>query len=201
MRTRMTVLLATSGELPRGEPGAPALDAALATRGIEARWVVWDDPADGVTRYPGPPSTETVVIISARDDATARRTQFYRQVMGRLGYTALARCTGVRTRSVLVLAGIGFVGLGAYYGLVWFISPGIMAFGDVRFAALIGLALGPLGVPVLVVSVLAAAVLSVLALVPLRVGGKAIKRKIPYGPFLAGGALVAIVVGQVLNGW
>ncbi len=41
----MTVLLATSGDLPQGEPGAPALDAALADRGIEARWVVWDDPA------------------------------------------------------------------------------------------------------------------------------------------------------------
>ncbi len=41
----MTVLLATSGDLPDGEPGAPALDAALADRGIEARWAVWDDPA------------------------------------------------------------------------------------------------------------------------------------------------------------
>ena len=102
---------------------------------------------------------------------------------------------------VVVFGAIGFAALGLYYGLVWFISPGIMAFGDVRFAALIGLALGPLGVPVLVVSVLAAAVLSVLALVPLRIGGNMIRRKVPYGPFLATGALVSIVVGQVLNGW
>ena len=40
----MTVLLVTSRDLPAGEPGAPALDAALAARGVEARWVVWDDP-------------------------------------------------------------------------------------------------------------------------------------------------------------
>lgn len=40
----MGVLLATSADLPRGEPGAPVLDAALADRGIDARWVCWDDP-------------------------------------------------------------------------------------------------------------------------------------------------------------
>ena len=39
------VLLVTSSNWPGGEPGAPALDAALAARGLDARWVVWDDPA------------------------------------------------------------------------------------------------------------------------------------------------------------
>ncbi|MFM6851767.1 MAG: hypothetical protein ACKOVB_21950, partial [Terrabacter sp.] len=41
----MSVLLATSGDLPDGEPGAAALDAALADRGIEAGWARWDDPS------------------------------------------------------------------------------------------------------------------------------------------------------------
>lgn len=44
----MSVLLVTSdahdGLFRDGEPGAPALDAALAARGIESRWVLWDDP-------------------------------------------------------------------------------------------------------------------------------------------------------------
>ena len=40
----MTVLLATSGDLPQGEPGAEVLDAALAERGIDASWARWDDP-------------------------------------------------------------------------------------------------------------------------------------------------------------
>ncbi|GAA1442421.1 hypothetical protein GCM10009641_56990 [Mycobacterium cookii] len=39
-----TVLLATSGDLPHGEPGAAALDAALAQRGLHATWARWDDP-------------------------------------------------------------------------------------------------------------------------------------------------------------
>lgn len=40
----MTVLLATSGDLPQGEPGAPALDAVLRERGIDFAWARWDDP-------------------------------------------------------------------------------------------------------------------------------------------------------------
>ena len=39
------VLLATSADWASGEPGAPALDAALVERGIDASWVCWDDPA------------------------------------------------------------------------------------------------------------------------------------------------------------
>jgi glutathione synthase/RimK-type ligase-like ATP-grasp enzyme len=38
------VLLATSAGWATGEPGAPALDAVLADRGLDARWVRWDDP-------------------------------------------------------------------------------------------------------------------------------------------------------------
>lgn len=37
------VLLVTCRDLPVGEPGAPALDAALAELGITSRWVAWDD--------------------------------------------------------------------------------------------------------------------------------------------------------------
>jgi Prokaryotic glutathione synthetase, ATP-grasp domain len=39
----VTVLLATSSDYPTGEPGGPALEAALAERGVEARWATWDD--------------------------------------------------------------------------------------------------------------------------------------------------------------
>jgi glutathione synthase/RimK-type ligase-like ATP-grasp enzyme len=39
------VLLVTSSTWPAGEPGAPALDSALTARGLDARWVCWDDPA------------------------------------------------------------------------------------------------------------------------------------------------------------
>lgn len=38
------VLLVTSSNWPDGEPGAPALEQALTSRGIDHRWAVWDDP-------------------------------------------------------------------------------------------------------------------------------------------------------------
>jgi glutathione synthase/RimK-type ligase-like ATP-grasp enzyme len=38
------VLLATCEALPEGEPGHEVLEAALAARGIDAAWAVWDDP-------------------------------------------------------------------------------------------------------------------------------------------------------------
>ena len=39
------VLLATFILMPEGEPGAELLDTALADRGVDAAWAVWDDPA------------------------------------------------------------------------------------------------------------------------------------------------------------
>ncbi|WP_408895501.1 hypothetical protein ACJ5H2_11380 [Nocardioides sp. R1-1] len=106
----------------------------------------------------------------------------------------------VRDAGVAVWGLVGFLALGGYYGLMRLLSPRAMAGGDVRLGALLGSALGPFGPMVLLVSVLAAAVLGVLAMVPMRRSGTMIRRRVPYGPFLVLGALVAIVVGQVLGG-
>lgn len=40
----MKVILATCTAFPEGEPGHELLDAALAERGVDASWEVWDDP-------------------------------------------------------------------------------------------------------------------------------------------------------------
>jgi leader peptidase (prepilin peptidase)/N-methyltransferase len=114
----------------------------------------------------------------------------------------------VRDWHVLLHAAIGWLALGLYYGLMWFISPRIMAFGDVRLGGLLGLALGPLGYGELVLSVLAAGVLGALSFVPLKLLGRTIKRDpdkgplrehVPFGPFLLLGALVAAVLGGTLT--
>jgi leader peptidase (prepilin peptidase) / N-methyltransferase len=106
---------------------------------------------------------------------------------------------------------IGWLALGLYYGLMWFISPRIMAYGDVRLGGLIGLALGPLGLGQLILSVLAAGVIGALSFVPMKILGRTIKRDpskgplrehVPFGPFLLLGALVAALVGSWLGlGW
>jgi len=99
---------------------------------------------------------------------------------------------------VLLAAGLGWLGLGAYYLLLWLLSPRIMAYGDVRFGGLLGLALGPFGVAVCLLSVLAAGLLGALALPLLRLRGNSIQRHVPFGPFLALGALVAVLVTDPL---
>ncbi|MGZ4466095.1 MAG: ATP-grasp domain-containing protein [Nocardioides sp.] len=43
MTQQSPVLLVTCAYFPDGEPGHAALDAALAARGLESRWVLWDD--------------------------------------------------------------------------------------------------------------------------------------------------------------
>ncbi len=113
------------------------------------------------------------------------------------GLVVLA-AVAVRDPGVVLWSLAGFAALGGYYGLMWLVSPRIMAGGDVRLGALIGLALGPFGPATWLLSVVAAAVVGVLALVPLRRTGNMIRRKVPFGPFLAIGALVAVVVSQAL---
>ncbi|GAA3684641.1 hypothetical protein GCM10022237_48990 [Nocardioides ginsengisoli] len=117
-----------------------------------------------------------------------------------VGLLVVVAAVALRAPDVALWGLGGFVGLGGYYGLMRLISPRSMAGGDVRLGALLGAALGPFGVGVLLASVLAAAVLGVVAMVPMRLRGTMIRRRLPYGPFLVLGALVAIVAGQVLAG-
>lgn len=65
----MTVLLATSGDLPQGEPGAAALDAALRERGVDAAWARWDDPAVDW-------AAAELVAVRSTWDYTERPTEF-----------------------------------------------------------------------------------------------------------------------------
>lgn len=88
---------------------------------------------------------------------------------------------------------IGFVAFGAALLLVALASPGGMGMGDVKFAALIGLVLGSLGLRYVGV----AAALAILgggmgALVAL-LRGRSRKSALAFGPYLAAGAGVALL--------
>jgi leader peptidase (prepilin peptidase)/N-methyltransferase len=92
-----------------------------------------------------------------------------------------------------------FVGMLAYavpLFLVAFAVPGGMGMGDVKLAALIGLALGGLGLSYVAVAagvgVVGGGVGALLAIAIFRVGRK---QQMPFGPFLAAGAAVALLWG------
>ena len=91
--------------------------------------------------------------------------------------------------------GIGFV----LFLLIAIISRGGMGWGDVKLAALIGLATG---FPLVLVALIAGAILGGLVAIPLLVSKKkGRKEAIPYGPFLSLAAMVTLLWGQEILGW
>ena len=81
-------------------------------------------------------------------------------------------------------------------------SPRGMGFGDVRLAGLVGMLLGWLGIGhvllALFLGFLSAAVVGV-GLVALRLRTR--KDKVPFGPFLALGAVLAVLFGSPILSW
>lgn len=97
----------------------------------------------------------------------------------------------------------GVAALGALL-VVHLISPAGMAFGDVKFSFMLGMALGYLdrGWPRVMAGFLTAFILGSLVGVTLMAVGKAgRKTQIPFGPFLAAGALIGIFWGDTLLTW
>jgi leader peptidase (prepilin peptidase)/N-methyltransferase len=74
--------------------------------------------------------------------------------------------------------------------------PGGMGMGDVKLALLLGVALGPTVVVAMMVGMVAALVPSVVLYA--RHGSAARKMRIPFGPFLAFGGVVALFAGPAL---
>ncbi|HEX7167519.1 MAG TPA: prepilin peptidase [Acidimicrobiales bacterium] len=76
------------------------------------------------------------------------------------------------------------------------ISPRGMGFGDVRLAGLLGLYLGWIELPLVGVGLfLSFLVASVIGIGLMLIRGRGRKERIPFGPFLAAGALLAIWFG------
>jgi leader peptidase (prepilin peptidase) / N-methyltransferase len=101
---------------------------------------------------------------------------------------------GAAVRAVLG----GVVAFAALLGLA-LISPNGMGMGDVKLAAFIGVGLGYLGWAHVLLGVFGAFVLGgvvALALMAARLRGR--KDLLPFGPYLAAGAILAVLVGRPL---
>jgi leader peptidase (prepilin peptidase)/N-methyltransferase len=104
--------------------------------------------------------------------------------------------------SALRRAAIGGVcGWGALL-VIHLINPRGMAFGDVRLAAVIGMYAGWLGydhvILALFLGFIAAAVVGGVLIVSRRRGAK---DPVPFGPFLAVGAMTAVLAGNTILQW
>jgi leader peptidase (prepilin peptidase)/N-methyltransferase len=85
------------------------------------------------------------------------------------------------------------LGAGLFFLVPILVYPAGMGMGDVKLAALLGAALGKGVISAVAAGLLAAAAVAVVILV--REGRAGRKKAIPFGPFLALGALVALFVG------
>ncbi|MBO0825331.1 MAG: prepilin peptidase [Actinobacteria bacterium] len=95
----------------------------------------------------------------------------------------------------LVRALLGGAALAAVYLFLAVLRPGQLGAGDVKLAGLTGLALGWVGWPVVVFGTALGFVLSALVSVALLAARRITMRSsISFGPFMLGGALLAIVL-------
>jgi leader peptidase (prepilin peptidase)/N-methyltransferase len=96
-------------------------------------------------------------------------------------------------------AAIGMLAFGASLLLVAIVSPRGMGMGDVKLASLIGLVLGALGLRYVAVAAGAGILLGGVVAVAALLAGASRKQAIPFGPFLAAGALVAAFLATQIS--
>jgi leader peptidase (prepilin peptidase) / N-methyltransferase len=94
------------------------------------------------------------------------------------------------------------LGAGLVFVVLHLISPRAMGFGDVRLAFLLGLDLGWIGVGDVVLGLLLGFVYgAVVGLVLIATGARSRRDHIPFGPFLAAGAVTALLFGEMILDW
>jgi leader peptidase (prepilin peptidase)/N-methyltransferase len=100
--------------------------------------------------------------------------------------------------SALATAGIGAVVTGGLYLILALVRPGAMGMGDVKLAGVVGLFLGWLGVPELILGTVAAFILGGVVGVGMLLAGRGRKAAIAFGPWILAGAWIAILAGAPL---
>jgi leader peptidase (prepilin peptidase)/N-methyltransferase len=95
---------------------------------------------------------------------------------------------------------IAGAGAFAFFFLAAFAYRRGMGMGDVKLAGVLGLCLGRAVVPAILIALLAGVLIG--GVIVARVGARAgRKTAVPFGPFLALGAVIALFVGDALMDW
>ncbi|MDQ4085292.1 MAG: A24 family peptidase [Actinomycetota bacterium] len=101
----------------------------------------------------------------------------------------------------LLRAAAGWLVAGGLFFLLWAIYPKGMGYGDVRLSGVLGIALGWLGWPELIVGVYAGFMLGALCGGVLALMHVVDRKRYPFGPFMLVGAVVGVLVGPALSAW
>ncbi|MEX2275648.1 MAG: prepilin peptidase [Actinomycetota bacterium] len=129
-----------------------------------------------------------IAIIDIRQRIIPNRIT-YPALIGFGLYLVVARLAGAPVD--LSRAGLGFLLYGGVLLLIALIVPRGMGIGDVKLVALIGLVLGSLGLRYVGVAAGAGILLGGIGSIVALIVGLGRKQAIPFGPYLAAGAIVA----------
>jgi leader peptidase (prepilin peptidase)/N-methyltransferase len=99
----------------------------------------------------------------------------------------------------VIRAVIGMLAYGGALLVVAFISPRGMGMGDVKLATLIGLVLGSLGLRYVTVAAAAGILLGGVGAIVALIAGASRKKAIPFGPFLAAGAVAGAFLAPQIS--
>jgi leader peptidase (prepilin peptidase)/N-methyltransferase len=91
----------------------------------------------------------------------------------------------------------GFTGFAVMF-VIWFFARGGLGYGDVRLAGYLGMHLGYVSLPHMPLGLFLGFFAGAAGGVVMMAMGRSRKHKVPFGPFLAVGALVALLWGQPL---
>jgi leader peptidase (prepilin peptidase)/N-methyltransferase len=101
----------------------------------------------------------------------------------------------------LLRAAIGAVALGGAYLVIALVRPGGMGMGDVKLAGVLGLFLAWLGWNVFAVGAFAAFLLGGVFGLVILARGAGRRAAVPFGPWMIGGAWIAIFAGDAVAHW
>ena len=104
-------------------------------------------------------------------------------------------------QSPVIRAALGWLVMGGFYFVMWFVYPRGLGYGDVRLSGLLGLALGYVGWGALVTGMYAGFVIGAVGGVLLALLGPGGRRHFAFGPFMLVGALVGLVWGPDVAEW
>lgn len=140
------------------------------------------------------------VVLSIIDIKTFQLPTKLIAISGSVSITLLALASVIMGDYKLLLNMlIGLSITGGFYGLIWIVKPAALGFGDVRLAPVVGAILGWLSIGHSTLAVLFPYIILSFALIPLMalkvVNGKT---KIPFGPWIIGGTILAILIGDIV---
>ncbi|MCW2987882.1 MAG: prepilin peptidase [Solirubrobacterales bacterium] len=178
-----------------GEPISPRYPLTELTLGAlyaATLLILWDDPTDVAL---GLVFVTVLLAVTLTDLERRIIPNKILLVAAGLGVAIVA----VGDPSSLPERGIAAVAAGGLFFLVALAYPRGMGLGDVKLAAAMGLFLGRNVAPAILVALLAGSLVGLAMIV--RQGGGARKRAIPFGPFLALGGVVGLLLGDQLVSW